>query len=361
MDSLLHCDEDWLFTTPTTTPTPTIPLSLHREFNLERETPAGYSFYFYTTTEDHHNALLLSLEKEMTYMPDLGYLQHLKSLDVVTARVNAIKWFIKSQRRLNLSLTTVFYAVNYFDRFVSMEYSKKWKYWMIELLSIACLSIAAKFTEVSIPPLHDLQMEDLDHSFQENTIQRMELTVLKVLDWRINCVTTHSYVDLLTWHLNSLQPLLHEAITSRLNELLLGSLSDPIFLEFRPCIVTLSALKCCLEELLPSKADAHISNISSFVPQVQRADIEKCHKMMEERVADPSYSSTSSMACGCGRHTYCPSSPTTVLTKKQIDTSECYVHDLCIFRMSGSNINFQRNGKKRKIEDYDDPISSSQQ
>jgi cyclin D7 len=32
--------------------------------------------------------------------------------------------------------------------------------WMVELVSVACLSIACKLDEVNIPSLHDLQVRD---------------------------------------------------------------------------------------------------------------------------------------------------------------------------------------------------------
>ncbi|RWV86929.1 hypothetical protein BHE74_00020512 [Ensete ventricosum] len=63
--------------------------------------------------------------------------------------------------------------------------------WMAELLSVACLSIASKMDEVSIPSLYDPQVA--------TAIQEMELTVLERLDWRLACITPFSYVEVLTW------------------------------------------------------------------------------------------------------------------------------------------------------------------
>lgn len=100
---------------------------------------------------------------------------------------------------------------------------------MFELLSISCLSIAAKFNETSSYPLHQFQVlflsksteniylkseerinvfkkvqEDLETSYAPNLIQQMEVTVLKSLEWRLNSITPFSYVypllTLLTTH-----------------------------------------------------------------------------------------------------------------------------------------------------------------
>ncbi|KAF8397437.1 hypothetical protein HHK36_016354 [Tetracentron sinense] len=329
MESLL-CDEDWLSTDP-----------VEKQHCLES---CVGSFYFYTTGEDHEHALTICLHKEMTYMPKAGYVELLRSSDLIAARSRTIRWFIKSRRRLNLSLGTLFDAVNYLDRFISMNHCHGWKIWMIELLSVACLSIAAKFSETSIPLFHEIQMEDLDHSFQPGMIQQMELTILQALGWRLGPTTAYSYVEFMTWKLETLQPHLHDAITSRVAELLLGALSDPKFLELRPCLVAVSALRCSLEELLPSKSDTHLAYFVSLIPDDHKDDLDKCHKIMEERVVDPLYSL---IACG---NSCCPSSPVTVMTREQINVYGCYV-DLSLFKMSGSNVNCKSNTKKRKREE----------
>lgn len=68
-------------------------------------------------------------------------------------------------------------------------------------------------------------MEDLDHSFEPSTIQRMEMMVLNALGWRLASTTAYSYLELLEWILDSLKPQLHEKLIGRLNKLLLGAIS----------------------------------------------------------------------------------------------------------------------------------------
>ncbi|XP_058111111.1 putative cyclin-D7-1 [Magnolia sinica] len=341
---------------------------------------------FYTTREDRDQALLVFLHKEASYLPGDVYVEHLQSLDLA-----------QTQCRLNLSIGSVFDAVNYLDRYISVNRFMKWKYWMVELLSVACLSIASKCNEVSIPPLLQFQvcdyyyiaflagcyynssfyislmilfhsslllslllkfefllslkkkndavaavvlnfcfMEDLDHSFLPDAIQRMEITVLKALGWRLTCVTAYSYVDLMTWHLHSLPRHIHVALTERMTELLLGALSDPKFIEFRPSTVAASALRCGLEELLPSKLDTHLSDLASLLPHDRTDEMDKCHKIMEERVVDPQYSL---LTMG---PTYGLSSPVSVMAPERIDGYDYFV-DFTLINVT--------NPKKRKRED----------
>jgi len=72
-------------------------------------------------------------------------------------------------------------------------------------------------------------MEDLDHSFQSSLIQRMELTLLKALGWRLGSITPYSYVEpLLIWNRDALSSSLFEELTAGLTKLLLSTLSGKI-------------------------------------------------------------------------------------------------------------------------------------
>jgi cyclin D7, plant len=63
---------------------------------------------------------------------------------------------------LGLAAATGFNAVNYLDRFLSINcHIHRWEAWMVELVSLACLSIACKLDEVNIPSIHHLQVRDV--------------------------------------------------------------------------------------------------------------------------------------------------------------------------------------------------------
>ncbi|KAJ7192300.1 hypothetical protein O6H91_Y521200 [Diphasiastrum complanatum] len=110
-------------------------------------------------------------------MPDGGYLAALQAEDIGGARSIALHWILKVRNSYSFGPLTVALAVNYFDRYLSKHLSKPWKAWMVQLLSVACLSVAAKMEEVDVPLLLDLQIEGLEHIFEAKTIQRMELAV----------------------------------------------------------------------------------------------------------------------------------------------------------------------------------------
>jgi cyclin D7 len=70
-------------------------------------------------------------------------------------------------------------------------------------------------------------MEDLDHSFQPITIQRMELVLLRALGWRLGSTTAYSYVELLMMEIDFLKSysyLQKDLVACRVTELLLGAM-----------------------------------------------------------------------------------------------------------------------------------------
>ncbi|ERN07977.1 hypothetical protein AMTR_s00012p00253010 [Amborella trichopoda] len=149
----------------------------------------------------------------------------------------------------------------------------------------------------------------------------MELTVLKTLDWRLNAVTTYSFVDTFIGRMGPLHYVLHDSLTARVTEFVLNTLLGIVRTQYSSLGVcpfnilnfSLScALRCALEELLPLMDGYHVSGLSSIIPQQQKDEIERCHECMELRLVDPLCSLTTS---------YCrfsPPSPVTVMTTEHL-------------------------------------------
>ncbi|CAL9187955.1 unnamed protein product [Musa hybrid cultivar] len=223
----LLCDEEPFVLSPTPPPARASPSS----------SPPP-SMVTSAAVEDRDVILHDLLRREHRYLPCHGYSHQLhRSSYLPAARTRAIQYIILVCNRLNLATGTAFNAVNYLDRFISMNCTVRWEDWMMELLSVACLSIASKMDEVSIPSLHDLQMEELGHSFEARTIQQMELTVLKTLDWRLACITAYTYVEVFTWGLSHV----HSPYIPRMIDLLLCALVGTRTSHASRTIITVSA------------------------------------------------------------------------------------------------------------------------
>ncbi|XP_030450049.2 putative cyclin-D7-1 [Syzygium oleosum] len=343
MDSLL-CDEKWVVS-----PYSASDCCEHETFEMSggsERTGCGGS-RFGMTQQERDAAIAVCLEKEMGCMPGSGFVECVEAKGLVFARTRVMQWLIKCRSRLKLSYSTIFLAANYFDRLISICKCQEWQLWIAELVSIACLSVASKFNEtLSTLSIHEIQMEDLDHSFQPSTIQRMELMLLQMLGWRLVPITAYSYVELLTCNGNFLTSHLHEQFITKVNDLLLHSLMDINFAEFRPSVIAASAFQCGLDNVLTLSSTVCLTNyIHQIVCQDQREiDLMKCQKLMEVWLASECFK-----AIACGSFSCYPSSPVTVLLAKRIDVNDDHV-DLSIFMVQArSCIGITKSKKTKRL------------
>lgn len=64
----------------------------------------------------------------------------------------------------------------------------------MQLLSVSCLSLAAKMEETTVPILLDLQIIKPRFLFKPKTVQRMEVLVMKTLKWRLRTITPFDFL-----------------------------------------------------------------------------------------------------------------------------------------------------------------------
>nr|ACY82354.1 transcription factor cyclin D3a [Oreocharis dinghushanensis] len=140
------------------------------------------------------------------------------------SRGEAVEWILNVTGYYSFSALTAVLAVNYLDRFLYGFHSHREKPWMTQLVAVACLSLAAKVEETQVPLLLDLQVEEAKYVFESKTIQRMELLVLSTLQWKMNPVTPHSFLDYISRSLG-LKSSLSNYVLRRFECLLLSIIS----------------------------------------------------------------------------------------------------------------------------------------
>lgn len=74
------------------------------------------------------------------------------------ARREAVEWMLKVNSHYGFSALTAILAINYLDRFLTSLHFQRDKPWMIQLVAVTCLSLAAKVEETDVPLLLDLQV-----------------------------------------------------------------------------------------------------------------------------------------------------------------------------------------------------------
>ncbi|KAG0477456.1 hypothetical protein HPP92_014297 [Vanilla planifolia] len=261
--------------------------------------------------EEVSSVLEKYLQSEHKYGAIGGYLERLhSSADLCNARFRGVQWILLAGLGLSLQYKTIFSAVNYLDRFLSASRrSHNWETWMIELISVACLSVASKFEEVCHPTFAEyLQIKDLrpEHKFDPGTIKQMELLVLKALEWKLNCVTSYSYVELLEAHLCP-------QLTARVTDLLIHTLcgmhhtlrivhehtafvssvlfkdlktndTASKFVEHNPSVVAVSVLRHAVKEIAHT-AWNFLSFIEQLIPVECKEQMDICSKMVEKHIS----------------------------------------------------------------------------
>ncbi|XP_074556315.1 cyclin-D3-1-like [Curcuma longa] len=191
----------------------------------------------------------LLVEREAEHMPREDYADRLRSgaLDLAIRR-DAIDWICKVHAHYNFGPLSAYLAVNYLDRFLSVNELPKDKAWMIQLLSVACLSLAAKMEETEIPLSLDLQVGDAKYVFESRTIQRMELLMLSTLKWKMQAVTPFSYIDFFLHKFNG-GSAPSKLLVSHSVELTINTIRGIDFLEFRPSEIAAAVALFALVEL----------------------------------------------------------------------------------------------------------------
>eukprot|EP00250_Pteridium_aquilinum_P004672 c14876_g1_i1 orf=369-1436(+) len=293
---------------------------------------------------DAEAAICALVEREIFHLPRLDYAEKYQSkvLDA-GSRQQAINWLFKVRAFYNFSPLTAALSVNYLDRFLSCHKLPNGRAWMVQLLSVACLSLAAKMEEVEVPLLLDLQVGP-ECIFEPRTIQRMELLVLSTLEWRMSAVTPFAYLDYFVskFDLNGSS---RRIVLSRINELILCAVQELRFLSYRPTSIAAAAVLCAVQELLPLQLTELKRILLSMIPLQLQDSSQKCLVLMSEMFQSPLHilSKDENFAISA------PRSPIGVLDASFSCDSES------TFKSIGSDPSVQISSpapKKRKLEDF---------
>ncbi|XP_020396136.1 cyclin delta-2 isoform X1 [Zea mays] len=220
------------------------------------------------------------LESEAAHMPREDYAERLRSGGMdLRVRTDAIDWIWKVHTCYGFGPLTACLAVNYLDRFLSLYQLPEGKAWMTQLLSVACLSLAAKMEETYVPSSLDLQQAgDARYVFEAKTIQRMELLVLSTLKWRMQAVTPLSYVDYFLHRLRGGAAPSRRAVL-RSAELILCIARGTHCLDFRPSEIALAVAATVAGEERAVDIDR------AFTHRVHKERVSRCLEAIQQATA----------------------------------------------------------------------------
>ncbi|XP_038886634.1 cyclin-D4-1-like [Benincasa hispida] len=223
--------------------------------------------------------LIEMVEKETHHLPVDGYFMKLQNGELdVGARKEAVDWIQKVSAHFSFGSLCTYLAVNYLDRFLSAYDLPKGKAWTMQLLAVACLSLAAKLEETEVPLSLDLQVGGSKFVFEARTIERMELLVLTTLGWRMQAVTPFSFID------HYLRKIIEDELSikmliTRSIHLLLNIIQGIDFLEFKPSEIAAAvaiSVSGEAQSVDPERA------IPLLIQQLQMERVLKCLKLIND-------------------------------------------------------------------------------
>ncbi|KAL3634133.1 Esterase KAI2c1 [Castilleja foliolosa] len=198
---------------------------------------------------------------------------------IARARLDAIQYIIKKSEVLGFRLQTAYVSVTYLDRFLSRKsIDGDDNSWAMRLLSMACLSLAAKMDEVSVPPLSNFCVDD--YNFESQVIQRMELLVLNELGWKMKSITPFLFVDFFAKKIFANTPPRNGV--SRVEEVILSATGDAKILCLKPSVIAAAATLFVLDRGFTRDAlqfkIGHVASSHSFDTE----NIVSCYYLFQE-------------------------------------------------------------------------------
>ncbi|KAE8704934.1 Cyclin-D4-1 [Hibiscus syriacus] len=237
-----------------------------------------------STACDHHlkiqgdDRIKDMVEKEVQHLPEDDYLKRLRSGDLnLSVRREALDWILKASAYYHFGPVSFCLSINYLDRFLSVYDLPRGKTWTIQLLAVACLSIAAKMEETKVPQASDLQMGEPKFVFEAKTIYRMEVLVLSTLKWRMQAITPCSFIDYFLCRIcNDQYP--SSSSMCRSLQMILNTVKGIDFLEFRPSEIAAAVAISVSGDMQTVAIDKAISSFT----YVEKGRVLKCVELMKK-------------------------------------------------------------------------------
>ncbi|KAL5774635.1 hypothetical protein ACOSP7_012192 [Xanthoceras sorbifolium] len=242
--------------------------------------------------EQQYDTILDLFVSESDHMPSQDFTKCLEMADFfVSFRQEAVSLILQAQFSCNFEPCIPYLAVTYLDRFISRQEIQLGKPWVLKLLVISCISLAAKMKNTHFS-LSEFQREE-GFIFDAQTIHRMELIILDALNWRMRSITPFSFLCFFISLFKLKDPPLTQALKDRATDIIFRAHNEVKLLEFRPSVIAASALLLSSHELFPLQFPSFKTSISSC-EYVNKENLLKCFDTMQEMMEIEGFDSMSS-------------------------------------------------------------------
>ncbi|KAG6666080.1 cyclin-D5-1-like isoform X1 [Carya illinoinensis] len=193
------------------------------------------------------------------------------------ARLAAIEWIFNTRAIFGFKSHTAYIAITYFDQFLSKRVVEDGKLWAIELLYVACLTLAAKMEECKVPALSDFKVGG--YNFENRAVKSVELIILSCLEWKLGSITPFHY---LSYFINKFcdesrpKGLFYGAV-----EHILAITKETNLTDHRPSVIAAAAVLVAVDGQLSKKALELKTNVISLWGSQEKEHVFSCYNIMQ--------------------------------------------------------------------------------
>lgn len=219
---------------------------------------------------------LREMEKEEKRRPLPCYLEKVQSDISANMRGVLVDWLVEVAEEYKLESDTLYLAVSYIDRYLSMNVLIRKK---LQLLGVSSMLIASKYEEINPPQVHEFCFIT-DNTYTKEEVVKMESDILKSLKFEMGNPTVKTFLRKFTKvareNLKS-SNLKFEFLGYYLAEL---SLLDYGCVKFLPSLIAASVIFLAKFIINPKKHpwDFVLQKYSGYLP----SDLEPCVRLIHD-------------------------------------------------------------------------------
>ncbi|KAJ8769359.1 hypothetical protein K2173_002563 [Erythroxylum novogranatense] len=239
------------------------------------ENHSPYSSDFLIDDDSHIDSIFNSEQDQMIEPKLETHILEIPGTDI--ARQDAVTWMLKVHAYYQFRPETAYLSVNYLDRFLLSQTLPQEKGWILQLLAVACLSLATKMEERRVPLLLDLQILEPKFLFTPSTIQRMELLIMNSLNWRLHIITPFNFLHYFIAKLPYLVPDCYtfDYVFTRSSHLIISISSVTNFLEYAPSAVAVAVVTWVTNRAIDDP------NFWCFDNRVNKEMVKRCYNVIK--------------------------------------------------------------------------------
>ncbi|TRY53773.1 hypothetical protein DNTS_020246 [Danionella cerebrum] len=220
------------------------------------------------------------LRAEENYLPSPNYFKCVQKEIVPKMRKIVATWMLEVCEEQKCEEEVFPLAMNYLDRFLSVEPTKKTR---LQLLGATCMFLASKMKE-TVPLTAEKLCIYTDNSVRPGELLQMELLALNKLKWDLASVTPHDFIE----HFLAKLPI-HQSpkqiLRKHAQTFVALCATDVNFIASPPSMIAAGSVAAAVQGLYLKSSENCLSsqNLTNFLSQVIRSDPD-CLRSCQEQI-----------------------------------------------------------------------------